>query len=116
MPTEVAEYMQHSDFFVLFSNYENSPVVISESLACGKPVISSNVGGISEHINSSNGILIAPRDEEALAESIDYMLDHFSDYKSAEIQSVAKSKFSMEAVGKEIYEQYLKALKLKHNN
>ena len=116
MPTEVAEYMQQSDFFVLFSNYENSPVVISESLACGKPVISSNVGGISEHINSSNGILIAPRDEEALAESIDYMLDHFSDYKSAEIQSVAKSKFSMEAVGKEIYEQYLKALKLKHNN
>jgi hypothetical protein len=43
-------------------------------------------------------------------------LNHFSDYKSAEIQSVAKSKFSMEAVGKEIYEQYLKALKLKHNN
>jgi glycosyltransferase involved in cell wall biosynthesis len=41
MPTEVAEYMQQSDFFVLFSNYENSPVVISESLACGKPVISS---------------------------------------------------------------------------
>lgn len=111
MPAQVAEYMQQSDFFVLFSNYENSPVVISESLACGKPVISSNVGGISEHINSSNGILIAPRDEEALAESISYMLDHYVDYKTDEIQSAAKSKFSMEAVGKEIYDQYLKALK-----
>jgi len=111
MPAQVAEYMQQSDFFVLFSNYENSPVVISESLACGKPVISSNVGGISEHINSSNGILIAPRDEEALAESISYMLDHYVDYKTDEIQSAAKSKFSMEAVGKEIYDQYLIALK-----
>ena len=86
-------------------------MVISESLACGKPVISSNVGGISEHINSSNGILIAPRDEEALAESISYMLDHYVDYKTDEIQSAAKSKFSMEAVGKEIYDQYLIALK-----
>ena len=111
MPAQVAEYMQQSDFFVLFSTYENSPVVISESLACGKPVISSNVGGISEHINSSNGILIAPRDEEALAESISYMLDHYVDYKTDEIQSAAKSKFSMEAVGKEIYDQYLIALK-----
>lgn len=111
MPAQVAEYMQQSDFFVLFSNYENSPVVISESLACGKPVISSNVGGISEHVNSSNGILISPRDEEALAESISYMLDHYVDYKTDEIQSVAKSKFSMEAVGKEIYDQYLIALK-----
>jgi glycosyltransferase involved in cell wall biosynthesis len=29
-PGEVAEYMKNADFFVLFSNYENAPVVISK--------------------------------------------------------------------------------------
>ncbi len=50
-PGEVAEYMKNADFLVLFSNYENAPVVISESLICGKPVISTDVGGISEFVN-----------------------------------------------------------------
>jgi glycosyltransferase involved in cell wall biosynthesis len=103
--------MQKSDFFVLFSNYENSPVVISESLACGKPVISTNVGGISEHINDTNGLLIAPGDTKALAESIDYMLDHFDKFDADFIQSTAKSKFSMKSVGKELQQEYLKVLK-----
>jgi len=43
----LVEMFQKSHFSVLFSNYENIPVVISESLVCGKPVVSSNVGGIS---------------------------------------------------------------------
>ncbi len=47
----VEEY-QKSNFSVLFSNYENIPVVISESFACGKPFVSTNVGefrSISTH-------------------------------------------------------------------
>ena len=66
-PEEVANWMQNSDFFVLFSNYENSPVVIAESLVCGKPVISTNVGGISELINKSNGILIEKRERNRIS-------------------------------------------------
>jgi glycosyltransferase involved in cell wall biosynthesis len=45
---EVANELQKSNLFILFSNYENLPCVILEAFSCGVPVISSKVGGISE--------------------------------------------------------------------
>lgn len=109
-PKEVAAYMHESDFFVLFSNYENSPVVISESLACGKPVVSTDVGGISEHINELNGILIPARDENALKDSLNYMINHYREYDAEAIRSVALEKFSADNVGALISSTYNKIL------
>ncbi len=110
-PEEVAYWIQNSDFLVHFSNYENAPVVISECLAAGKPVISTNVGGISEFINDSNGILIKPGDETALTESMDFLLDHLADYNTKSIKSSALQKFSYHSVGTEIYTIYKTILK-----
>lgn len=110
-PEEVANWLHNSDCFVLFSNYENSPVVISESLVCGKPVISSDVGGISEHINNSNGILIRLGDENNLMEQMNNMLDHFEDYDSLKMKSMAKNKFSFESIGFILCEIYKQAIK-----
>ncbi|MCE5332364.1 MAG: glycosyltransferase [Bacteroidales bacterium] len=110
-PSEVAEWFYNSDFFVLFSNYENSPVVVAESLFCGKPLISTNVGGISEHVNSTNGILIPAGDENALIQNMDYMLDHFQEYNSEEIKAAARQKFSMESIGNLLSEQYKHCVK-----
>lgn len=105
-PQEVANWMENSDFFVLFSNYENSPVVISESLASGKPIISTNVGGISEHVNDSNGLLVDAGDEKALIEKLNYMLDNFQNYNIDLIKEEARLKFSYENVGSQIVEIY----------
>lgn len=105
-PNEVAYHLMNADFSCLFSNYENVPVVISESLVCGKPVIATKVGGISEHINDSNGILIPPRDEKALAEALDYMLDHFQDYDSISIMQKASEMYSYEKVGSQLFNIY----------
>lgn len=111
-PAEVAEYMKNADFLVLFSNYENAPVVISESLICGKPVISTDVGGIPEFVNESNGILIPARDENKLLESLDYMLDHFQEYDAEKLRQEAVEKFSMKTVGKMITRQYEEILEI----
>ncbi|MCP5108458.1 MAG: glycosyltransferase family 4 protein, partial [bacterium] len=54
---EVAQYMKESHFFVLFSDYENSPCVIVEAMASGLPVIAVHVGGIPELVNEGTGIL-----------------------------------------------------------
>ena len=110
-PNEVATYMQSSDFFVLFSNYENSPVVISESLACGKPIISTDVGGINEHINDSNGILIPAKNKNALLENLNYMLDHYKNYDAEVIRTTALEKFSANNVGALISNSYNDILK-----
>lgn len=48
--------------------YENSPVVIYESLARGKAVIASRIGGIPELVRDhDNGLLFEPRDVDSLA-------------------------------------------------
>ena len=107
---EVADWIRNSDFTLLFSNYENAPVVISESLACGKPVLSTNVGGIPEHINESNGILIDAGDEQALTEKLNFMLDHFKEYNAVEISKKAYHSFSYQSVGKIFLKEYKRIL------
>jgi glycosyltransferase involved in cell wall biosynthesis len=55
------------DAVVLFSTTESLPMALLECLAMGKPVISSNVGGIPEIVeHESNGLLVPARDVEAL--------------------------------------------------
>ena len=110
-PKDVAFWLQNSDFFVLFSNIENSPVVISESLVCGKPVLSSNVGGISEHINETNGILIEAGNEIELTEKMNFMLDNFQKFDSERIRTEFINKFSYKSIGKQLSDIYSDILK-----
>ncbi len=102
----VVEAYQSANFMVMFSNYENMPVVISESLACGLPVVATAVGGIPEYINTENGRLINAGDEAALLESVNYMLDHFLDFDSAKIRQNAVEIFGKQAVAEKLQELY----------
>jgi glycosyltransferase involved in cell wall biosynthesis len=105
---KLVEVYNKSMFTVLFSNYENMPVVISESFACGKPVIATKTGGIPEFVNEKNGILIETRDEQNLEMAIDFMLDHCDCFKINEIREYAIKQFGRETVCgqlKLLYEQ-----------
>lgn len=53
----IAHY-RNSDVFVMYSEAENAPCVITEALSYGLPVISNDVGGISEMLTTENGIII----------------------------------------------------------
>ena len=66
-------YNEYADLFVLPSNYEGLPIVIIEALACGKPVVASAVGGISELLDGTNGFAVE-NDAHAMAEKIQYIL------------------------------------------
>ncbi len=101
----VAAY-QSADFMVMFSNYENMPVVISESFSCGIPVVASAVGGISEYINIDNGRLVPAGDEAALLESINLMLDHFADFDKQKIRQNAVAIFGKQSVAQRLKELY----------
>ena len=108
-PREVAEEMHKADAFVLPSNYENAPVVLSESLAMGLPIIASRVGGIPEMVDDESGILVPTRDEKALAEAMDEMLDNLDKYDSEKIR-LQGEQYSFETVGKHfkaVYESVL---------
>ncbi len=53
----VEKILNKSDIFVLTSIYEGVPISIIEAMACGLPIIATNVGGIKDIVNK-NGILI----------------------------------------------------------
>ena len=56
---------------------EQFGMVGPESLACGVPVIGSNIGGIPEWLkDKEHGLLVPPRDYKLLAEKILYLLSN----------------------------------------
>lgn len=59
------------DMLVLPSFSESFGLVLIEALACGKPVIGSDVGGIREIISPSIGLLIDPHSPSTIANAIE---------------------------------------------
>jgi glycosyltransferase involved in cell wall biosynthesis len=110
---EIAETMRSSDMFVLFSNYENLPCVIIEAFAAGLPVISTDVGGIREHLTPDKGKLIAARDEQALLDAIDNMLDNLTSFHKEALHKYASENFSYERIGERFTEIYTSVINRK---
>lgn len=105
---EVAEYIRRSAFMLQFSNYENQPCVLIEAFACGKPVLATRVGGISEIVDPTRGRLVAPRDEERFIEQLQFMLDHSLEFDRDAIRTYAVREFGGESIGQEFLRQYEK--------
>ena len=103
---ELAALMKAADFMIMFSRYENLPVVILESYACGVPVISTDVGGIREHMNAELGILLDSEDEENFYNILDRMLDNYHSYDAQKIRKYAEDHFSNKVIGKQLFEVY----------
>jgi glycosyltransferase involved in cell wall biosynthesis/protein-tyrosine-phosphatase len=58
------------DLFVLPSLSEGSPMALLEAMALGRPVVAAAVGGVPEIVvDNETGLLIPPRDAQALAEA-----------------------------------------------
>lgn len=93
--------MQRCDFFVLPSLFETFGVTLIEAMACGKPVIASDIGGPKEIVTEKVGKLVPPGDSETLAEAVDYMLDHYREYDPEKIVQYVRQRYSYQAVGKE---------------
>jgi glycosyltransferase involved in cell wall biosynthesis len=63
------------DVAVLSSDYEGSPLSVMEYMAAAKPVVSTRVGGVPELVKDDvHGLLVEPRDPEALAEAVARLL------------------------------------------
>ena len=73
---DVANIIRSSDLLILPSYSESFGLVLIEALACAKPVIGSNVGGIKEIITEDVGLLIDPNDSSDLANAIDLILSN----------------------------------------
>ena len=72
---DIPEIMPLFDVFVLPSLNEGMGRVLVEAMAAGRPIVASRVGGIPDLVHHGvNGLLVPPRDEIQLADSISWLL------------------------------------------
>jgi len=105
---EMPDIMQKATIFVHASKYESFGIVLVEAMASMLPVVSFDVGGISEVIiNSKTGYLIPYRDNN---EFIDKILDLITNEKMkkelGENGIVHSEKFSWEIIRNYWYDLY----------
>lgn len=72
--SEVAVLMNAVDCLLMTSHSEGSPQVIKEALACGCPIVSVDVGDVSEQINGVEGCFISNKNAEEMADCIKSIL------------------------------------------
>lgn len=76
-PDEMKHYYASCDVFVLPSLSEGFGIVNLEAMACGKPVMSTKVGGIIDVvIDGETGFLVTPADSDELSSAMRKFLDN----------------------------------------
>ncbi len=92
---DVADLLAHARFSIMPSQcYDNNPLSVVESLCAGTPVAGSQIGGIPELIDSSNGIVFQPFDRETLSTAITMAMSR--DWDHAAIARQALQRFNPE--------------------
>jgi glycosyltransferase involved in cell wall biosynthesis len=72
---ELVRLYQQSDVFVMPTRADCLPLVILEALACGLPIVSTQVGAITEMApDGETGYLVEPEDYASLAERLDALV------------------------------------------
>jgi glycosyltransferase involved in cell wall biosynthesis len=99
---DVDQILKRVDVGALSSDWEGSPLFVFECKAARVPVVATAVGGVTELVESGRtGLLVPPRDPDALADAIEQVLTNrelserlaaeaASDLDQYEIASVAR--------------------------
>lgn len=116
---ELIKYYSVADVFVLPSiinskgETEGFGVVLLEAMACGVPVIGSDVGGIPDIIeNGQTGLLVRPKDPQHLSDQLLRVLTD-ADLKAkmvANARKLIETRFAWEIVAERFIEIYRNAL------
>lgn len=73
---DVPSILRAMDVAVMTSDFEGSPLSVMEYMDAGKPVVATRVGGVPDLVEDGvNGLLVEPRDPEALAAAVTQLLD-----------------------------------------
>jgi len=87
--SRILDHLKQATVFVLPSLSEGLPRVLVEAMACGLPVVATDVGGVPEAVvDGVNGLLVPARDEKALAKAIAYVFDDIDFQRSASAENV----------------------------
>lgn len=110
---DIPELLSKCDIFVLSSDYEGLPLTLLEAMAAGLPIVSTDVGGVSNIItNNINGILVKPNDPVLFSEAIIKLIKNkeLRD-KIGKNNEISAFKYDIRNTQKEYEKLYLSLLK-----
>ncbi|MBX3438819.1 MAG: glycosyltransferase [Planctomycetaceae bacterium] len=94
-PESIGDWYRAADVTVLSSESEGLPNVLRESLACGTPIVSTDVGSVKEIADRRTSVLTPPGDAAALADAIERVLD--GPYQTSARESLTRTWSDMAA-------------------
>jgi glycosyltransferase involved in cell wall biosynthesis len=88
---EVPKFLYSFDIFVALSRLESFGVAVVEAMACGKPVVVSNIGGLKEVVEQGvSGLIVPPENPEEASKAIETLI--FSENLRREVAKNARER------------------------
>jgi len=73
---DIPGFLADLDIAVLSSRAEGMPNAVLEYMAAGRPIVATQVGGVSQMLGEREGLVVAPSDHEALAGALVRLLEN----------------------------------------
>jgi teichuronic acid biosynthesis glycosyltransferase TuaC len=106
----IPTYMNAADVLVLASDYEGSPTVVKEAMACNLPIVSVDVGDVAGVIAGVEGCYLCQRTPDDLAAKVSLAL---SPCRRTSGRS-AIAQLSLEAIARRLIQEYESVLLAQH--
>jgi teichuronic acid biosynthesis glycosyltransferase TuaC len=74
-PNEIPVYLNSSVATILCSDSEGSPMVIKESMACGLPIVSVDVGDVKARIENVQNCFLVPQLASEIAQKVRFIIE-----------------------------------------
>lgn len=116
--SDIPQYLEHCDVFLLTSHSEACPISLLEAMAMGVPAVAFDVGGVTELLglgDNAAGIPIEPGDTKAMSAAIERLLGDAHLYRMMSLngQTRARELYSVEICTRRHKEVYSIATKRK---
>ena len=72
---DIADLLAAADVFALPSTWEGQPLILQEAMRACRPIVASDVGGVSDLTGDDGALLVGPGDPAALAAAVLSVLD-----------------------------------------
>ncbi|GAB4369326.1 MAG: glycosyltransferase family 4 protein [Elainellaceae cyanobacterium] len=105
-----------ADLFLFPTRADNLPLVLQESLACGTPIVSFNIGGVPDLVRPGiTGYLAIPEDTQDLSKGIVQLLEDRKQHEhmGQNCRAIALKEYSLELQAKQYIELYRQLLDIK---
>jgi glycosyltransferase involved in cell wall biosynthesis len=102
-----------SDLFVFPTRADNLPLVLQESMACGTPMVSFDIGGVPDLVRPNiTGYLAQPENTQDLCNGIVQLLedDQLRDKMSENCRTIAVNEYSLDLQAQRYIELYKQVL------